>query len=238
MTTSEKIREKNGFVSVPNINLRPEYVYNAEVGILKYFNDKKINVGLNAYYTLLNNYIAREFFPINGNPTILYDDEIAETIANVNHKNAYIVGSTLSFNGKFKDNWKTKGSVTYTKGKAYDTGLSLSSIPPLFGNIEVSYNKNKFESALNFKFNNSKKLEDYNLVEGIDNIEQTPYNETTGQYVGTPSWNTLNFYSKYKVTNSIQFQFMIDNIFDQHYKEFASAISAPGRNFSFSILIN
>ncbi|PHR73291.1 MAG: TonB-dependent receptor [Lutibacter sp.] len=233
-----KIREKNGQVSVPNINLRPEYVYNAEIGVLKYFDDKKFNIGLNAYYTLLNNYIARESFPINGNSTILYDDEIAETIANVNHKNAYIIGSTLSFKGNFKENWKTKGSITYTKGKAYDTGLSLSSIPPLFGNLELSYSKNRFETALNFRFNNSKKLEDYNLIEGIDNIEQTPYNDSTGQYVGTPSWNTLNFYSKYKVSNTVQFQFMIDNIFDQHYKEFASAISAPGRNFSFSILIN
>ncbi len=233
-----KIREKNGQVSVPNIDLRPEYVYNAEIGVLKYFNEKKFSVGLNAYYTLLNNYIARENFSISGNSTILYDDEIVETIANVNHKNAYIIGSTLSFKGKLKDNWKTQGSFTYTKGKSYDTALPLSSIPPLFGNIELIFSKNRFESALNFRFNGSKKIEDYNLIEGIDNVEQTPFNESINQYEGTPSWSTLNFYSKFKITNSIQFQFMIDNIFDQHYKEFASAISAPGRNFSLSILIN
>ena len=233
-----KIREKNGFVSVPNIDLRPEYVYNAEIGVLKYFNDKKFNIGLNTYYTLLNNYIARESFSTNGSSTILYDNEIVETIANVNHKNAYIIGTTLSFKGNIKENWKTKGSLTYTKGKAYDTGLPLSSIPPLFGNIELSYSKNRLETALNFRFNGSKKLEDYNLVEGIDNVEQTQYNEVTNQYSGTPSWSTFNFYSKFKITNSLQFQFMIDNIFDQHYKEFASAISAPGRNFSFSILVN
>jgi len=29
---------------------------------------------------------------------------------------------------------------------------------------------------------------------------------------------------------------MISNIFDQHFREFASGISAPGRNFSFSLI--
>lgn len=233
-----KIREKNGYVSVPNVNLRPEYVYNAEVGLLKFYNNRKFNINLNAYYTLLDNYIAREKFSFNGSATILYDGELAQTIANVNHKNAYIVGSTLSFKGKIKDFWNTEGSITYTKGKSYDTKQPLSSIPPFFGNIEIGYSKNKFETALNFKFNGKKKLKDYNLIEGIDNIEQTPFINTTNQYYGTPNWTIVNFYSKYQISSAIKLQFKIDNIFDNHYKEFASSISAPGRNFSISILIN
>jgi hemoglobin/transferrin/lactoferrin receptor protein len=233
-----KIREKNGIVSVPNINLKPEYVYNAEIGVLKYLNDKKFNFGLNVYYTLLNNYIARESFSINGGSTILYDDEIVATFANLNNKNAYIVGSTFSFKGRFQNYWSTNGSVTYTKGKSYDLGLPLSSIPPVFGNLELIFAKNKYELALNYRFNGTKKIEDYNLVEGIDNEEQTPYDSLTGQHVGTPNWNTFSFYSKYKISETIDFQFRVDNIFDQHYKEFASAISTPGRNFSVSVFIN
>jgi len=233
-----KIREKNGRVTVPNINLRPEYVYNAEIGLLKHFNNKKFNISFNTYYTLLDNYIARDAILFNGSPTILYDGELAQIIANVNHKTAYIVGSTLSFKGRFNNNWNTGGSFTYTKGKTYDTKLPLSSIPPFFGNIEIGYSKNKFETALNFKFNGRKKLKDYNLIEGIDNIEQTPFSNTTNQYYGTPSWNTLNFYSKYQVSSAIGLQFRVDNIFDIHYKEFASSISASGRNFSISMLIN
>ncbi len=233
-----KIREKNGRVTVPNTDLKPEYAYNAEIGVLKYINDRKFNVGFNVYYTLLNKYIAREPFSINGSPTIIYDGEEAVTYANVNHKNAYIVGSTFSFEGKLTRLFSTKGSLTFTKGMTYDTKTPLSSIPPVFGNIELRFEKNRFETAIDFRFNAAKKLDDYNLVEGIDNIEQTPLNTNTGFYYGTPSWNTFDFYSKYRVTNTISLQFRIDNIFDNHYKEFASAISAPGRNFSFSILIN
>jgi len=233
-----KIREKNGKVTVPNIYLKPEYVYNAELGILKYLKERKFNIGLNVYYTLLNNYIAREPFSIDGNPTIIYDGEEAETYANVNHKTAYIVGSTLSFRGAIFNHFNTSGSITITKGKGYDTNLPLSSIPPLFGNLEVGYSKNKFETALNFRFNARKKVDDYNLVEGIDNIEETPIDSSTGFYYGTPSWYEVSFFSKYQISNNIAVQFRVDNIFDQYYKEFASGVSAPGRNYVFSILIN
>lgn len=233
-----KIREKNGVVSVPNINLKPEYAYNAELGLLKYVNNKKFNVGLNVYYTLLNNYIAREPFSINSSSTILYDGEFAETIANVNHKNAYVFGSTLSLKGRITDNWKTTGSVTYTKGKTYDTNIPLSSIPPVFGSFELGYAKNKFETSLLFRFNGTKNYKDYNLIEGIDNIEQTPFDNNLNQYIGTPSWNVVNLYSSYRFTDNLSALFNIENVFDTHYKEFASSISAPGRNFLISINLN
>jgi hemoglobin/transferrin/lactoferrin receptor protein len=233
-----KIREKNGKLNVPNTNLKPEYIYNGEIGIQKFLNERKFNIGLNFYYTLLNNYIAREPFSINGTPTFIYDGEEFETIANVNHNNAYIIGSTLSIRGNITHRFRLSGSLTYTKGEGYDTNKPLSSIPPLFGNFEIGYVKNKFETALNFRFNAAKEFENYNLVEGIDNIEQTPINPLTGQYNGTPSWSSLDFFSRYQVTKFMSVQFMIDNIFDQYYKEFASGISAPGRNYSVSILIN
>ena len=230
-----KVREKNGQVTVPNTGLRPEYSYSAEVGVLKYMNDKKFNIGFNIYYSLLDKYISREPFSLGGVSTIIYDGEEVETYANVNHDNAYIAGTTLSFGGKVIDNWNINGSITYTKGESIDTSLPLSSIPPIFGDLQLQYSKNRFETALNVKFNDSKELRDYNLIEGIDNIEQSPFNSITGEYKGTPSWSTINFYSKYKVSDSIDLQLNIDNLFDVHYKEFASGISSPGRNFSISL---
>ena len=232
-----KIREKNGFVSVPNINLKPEYVYNGEIGLIKYFNHKKSNLYFTTYYTLLNNYITRELFELNGNSTIVYDGEVVQTVANVNKKNAYIFGTTLSYNGTLGKHFTTKISATYTKGKAYDTGNPLSSIPPLFGFVELGYSLKKWDTALKFKFNAQKKYSDYNLIEGIDNVTQTPFNTTSGDYdLGNPAWQTLNYNLQYKLNKRINVQLNIDNIFDVHYKEFASSISAAGRNFSFSVM--
>jgi len=233
-----KIREKSGNVTMPNIHLKPEYAYNFETGILKYFNNKKFHTGLNIYYTLLNNYITRDYFEINNSSTIVYDGEEGTILANVNKNNAYIIGSTFSFKGNINETWNTKGSLTYTKGKTYDTKLPLSSIPPLFGNIAIGYEKDRFQANLNWRFNAKKRLKDYNLIEGIDNLEQTPYNVTTDSYYGNPKWNTFSIHSNYKISNSFTLFLNVDNIFDTHYKEFASSISAPGRNLSVSVNLN
>ncbi len=158
-------------------------------------------------------------------------------MANVNKGNAYILGGTYSFTGKINKYLISKASLTYTKGKAYDTHKPLSSIPPLFGSFEIGYQKNKFEASINWKFNATKKLKDYNLIEGIDNIEQTPFNYNTNTFEGNPSWSILNLNTNYRFNNNITGFFKIDNIFDIHYKEFASSISNYGRNFTFSILI-
>jgi hemoglobin/transferrin/lactoferrin receptor protein len=233
-----KIREKSGKVTVPNINLKPEYAYNFETSILKYFNERKFHTGLNIYYTLLNNYITRDYFEINNASTIMYDSEEGTVVANVNKNNAYIVGSTFSFKGNINNTWHSKGSLTYTKGKTYDTKLPLSSIPPLFGNIEIGFEKERFQANLNWKFNAKKRLEDYNLIEGIDNLEQTPYNNLTNNYFGNPQWSIFSINTNYKLNRSLTFFVNIDNIFDTHYKEFASSISAPGRNLSLSVLMH
>ena len=233
-----KIREKSGNVTVPNTTLEPEYVYNFETSVLKSFKNKTFQTGLNVYYTLLTNYITRDYYKINNSTTIMYDGEEGNVVANVNKDNAYIVGSTFSLKGNISNQWFTKGSLTYTKGEAYDTNEPLSSIPPLFGSIEVGFEKERFSANLNWKFNGVKKLKNYNSIEGIDNIEQTPFNSTTTEYYGSPKWNTFNFNSNYKINNSITCFVNVDNIFDVHYKEFASSISAPGRNIAFSVLIN
>lgn len=232
-----KIRFKSGQVTVPNIYLKPEYAYNAEVGILRYLNDKQFQIGFNTYYTLLHNYIARGAFEMNGQNTLVYDGVTAVTQANINFKNAYITGGTVSFSGKIIENIKTKGSLTYTKGKSYDKKLPLSSIPPIFGDVEFNYTLQKFQTGLIYRFNTAKKLADYNLEEGIDNIEQTPLVVATGNYYGTPKWSTLNFNTHYVFSDKLSVSFKIDNIFDIHYREFASSISAPGRNYIMSMIL-
>ena len=237
-----KIREKNGRVSVPNVKLKPEYAYNSELGILQYFNNRMFSISANVYYTLLDNYIIRapfdRFRQEEGASVIAYDgEESLEVVANVNRGNAAIKGGTFSFQGAFDHSWKARGSVTYTEGRTYDTKTPLSSIPPLFGNLFLSYQNHKAEFQLGYEYNAAKKVKDYNLEEGIDNLSQTPVidqaaTEDRYKYAGTPSWETFNLSVHFEMNPNTAFLFQVDNIFDKHYKEFASGISAPGRNFS------
>lgn len=238
-----KVREKNGMVTVPNINLKPEHAYNAEIGVQKYFNNRKFRVGGSVYYTLLNHYIHREAFNLNESNQILFDGELGNTVANVNKGSAYITGFTASYQGKLNKHFSTSGSVTYTKGETYDTKEKMSSIPPLFGNFELNYSNNKFKAGANMRFNARKNIKDYNLIEGIDNQNQTPVvnknaTEDIYKYYGTPSWMTVGVFGNYKINTNFALQAQLNNIFDVHYKEFASGVSAPGRNFSVSLAVN
>ena len=233
-----KIREKNGNVTVPNVDLQPEFAYNFEAGIIKYFDEKKTHVSLSTYYTLLDNYIARAPYVLNGSSEIIYDGEVGNIVANVNMGNAYVFGGTMIFKSQFTNTWNTRATLTYTKGMTYDTREPMSSIPPLFGSVEFNYVRNRIESGLNLVFNGEKKASDYNQSEGIDNLEQTPYLASEQAYYGSPSWYTVNYYLRIKTSRFVDLIINVDNILDQHYKEFASAISAPGRNFSFTIIGN
>jgi hemoglobin/transferrin/lactoferrin receptor protein len=236
-----RVREKNGNVTVPNILVKPEFAYNAEIGIQKYFNNKKFRIGFNTYYTLLDNYIIRDSFILNGSNQVLFDGELGNAVANQNRGTAYITGFTASYLGKVSKNWTTSGFITYTKGRTNDTKEAMSSIPPLFGQFEVNYKNNKIELGADFRFNSKKNIKDYNFAEGIDNIEETPIINPTAssdvdKYFGSPSWNTIGINGKYIINYNLSVQARITNLFDKHYKEFASGISAPGRNLSVSFL--
>tara|TARA_B110000003_G_scaffold42848_2_gene40227 strand:- start:35674 stop:38154 length:2481 start_codon:yes stop_codon:yes gene_type:complete len=240
-----RVREKSGNVTVPNIYLKPEFAYSGEIGVQKYFNDRKFRISFNTYFTLLKNYIVRDNFSMDGDfessGQILYDGELENMVANQNRGNAFIHGYTAIYQGKLTEQITSNGFVTYTKGRTYDTKEPLSSIPPLFGQFDINYKNQKIQIGTIFKFNNKKNIYDFNFTEGIDNHDLTPIidenaTEDIDKYFGSPSWFTIGINSSYSFNNNWKIQGMISNLFDQHFREFASGISAPGRNFSFSLI--
>jgi hemoglobin/transferrin/lactoferrin receptor protein len=238
-----RVREKSGDVTVPNIHVKPEFAYNAEIGIQKYFNDRKFRLSANVFFTLLDNYIIRDRFTINGSDQVLFDGEYGNAVANQNRGNAFITGYTISYLGKLSNAWNTSGFITYTKGRTYDSEEPMSSIPPLFGQFEVNYKRDKIEVGAALRFNSKKDIEDFNFTEGIDNHDLTPVVDANAAnnediYFGTPSWMTIGINGRYLVTENFSLQARLDNLFDEHYIEFASGISSPGRNLSVSFVAN
>jgi hemoglobin/transferrin/lactoferrin receptor protein len=244
-----KIREKSGLLTVPNINLKPEYAYNGELGITKFFKNKRNQIAVNGFYTLLNDYISRANFVVeNDNSTtdentVMYDGDEVSTIANVNGDTAYIFGGTLDASFVPINNFTIKGNITYTKGKTNDTDSYLPSISPLFSSIGIIYHKNKIDGRLNWRYSAKKNADEYSPG-GEDNLSQSalvdpnPTIDDDEYYVGTPSWNILNASFGYQATKALKLQLGVDNIFDTHYKEFASGISASGRNLKASMHLN
>lgn len=238
-----RVREKAGNVTIPNIAVTPEFAYSAEFSILKFFNDKKFRLGANVYYTLLDNYIQRDFvYNADGSiKQVEFDGEFGNAVSNQNKGTAYIAGTTVNYLGKISNAWKTSGFITYTKGRTYDTEEPMSSIPPLFGQFEVNYRADKIELGAALRFNAKKDIKDFNITEGIDNHDLTPIvnaNATEDEdiYFGTPSWFTVGFNGRYVVNPNFSLQARLDNLLDKHYIEFASGVASPGRNLSLSVM--
>ena len=226
---------------MPNIEVKPEFAYNAEIGIQKYFNDKRFRFGATFFYTLLDNYIIRDNFTINGSNKVLFDGELGNVVANQNRGSAFITGYTTNYLGKISKTINTSGFITYTKGRTFDSKEPMSSIPPLFGQFEINYKKDKVALGANVRFNSKKDIADFNFTEGIDNHDLTPVvnaNATNDvdKFYGTPSWMSIGLNGSYLVNNNFSVQAKLSNLLDEHYIEFASGVSAPGRNLSVSFV--
>jgi len=103
----------------------------------------------------------------------------------------------------------------------------LDHIPPLFGKINISYQRHRFRTDFFVLWNETKRLDEYN-PEGEDNAQYA-------SPVGSLGWYTLNLNSSAEVYKGLRIQFAIENILDIAYRNFASGISAPGRNFMVTI---
>lgn len=222
-----KVREKNGLVIVPNDFLQPEYAYSADLNIHKWFLDQRIQINATGFYTLLQNAIVPRDYALNGDDSLFVEGEMARIQTNVNAQSAVVWGYYLGGKVQITKNLNAQINYNFTYGQETEGDLPMAHIPPVFGSASATYNTGRFRASLGSLFNGSKVLERYgpgstdNLIEGLE--------------TGTPGWWTLNTTSSYYIGDAIEVQFAVDNILDKHYKTFASAISAPGRNFIISL---
>ncbi|OGS78508.1 MAG: hypothetical protein A3D31_09070 [Candidatus Fluviicola riflensis] len=213
-----------GNVIVPNPDLKPEYTYNAEIGVAKTFN-KKVTVSLNGYYTLLKNAITVQPSTFEGSDSIMYNGQLSRVTTSTNAAEAYIYGFEAGVRGNITDQLSITSTINYTYGriKTDTTDYPLDHIPPVFGRTGLNLSVKKFRGEVFVQYSGWKRLKDYNLV-GEDNISfATPQ--------GTPAWYTLNARVGYQFNKFVSMQVACENILDLNYRQFASNISAPGRNF-------
>lgn len=221
---SKVFESVQGNIIVPNPELKPEYTYNGEVGISKTF-ARKVTVAVSGYYTLLKNAITTMPSTFNGSDSIVYDGTLSQVVTTKNAAQAYIYGLEASVRGNITEQLSILSTINYTYGriKTDTTDYPLDHVPPVFGKTSLNLNIKKFRGEFFVQYSGWKRLKNYNLI-GEDNIDYA-----TAQ--GMPAWCTVNARLGYQFAKQLYLQVACENIMDLNYRQFASNISAPGRNF-------
>lgn len=223
-----------GMVIVPNAQLKPEYAWNAELGITRVFNNTA-KVDLTGYYTLLDNALVRRDFTLNGMDSMMYDGEMSRIQAVQNAANAYVYGVQFGLEIKLGAGFAMSSQFNYQKGEEEledGTTSPLRHAAPWFGITHLTYSLDRL------------KLDLYGMYNGEVSYSNLPEEERGKSYMYaedangdpySPAWGTLNIKAMYILNNMLTVSAGIENLTDQRYRPYSSGIVAPGKNFVISL---
>ncbi|MEZ4935093.1 MAG: TonB-dependent receptor [Saprospiraceae bacterium] len=217
-----------GDLIVANPDLRPEQVFYREIGITTLGSNASLSV--TAYLSSLTDAIIVRPFAMNGQDSVDFNGSRFRTLANTNTGRAKVWGATSNLRWKITPHLAFRGNLSFTQGRDLTNDVPLDHIPPFFGNFSLFYGKNKWQAEAYFLFNARKRLDDYS-PSGEDNL-----NYATPD--GTPAWQTWNLKTSYQFSKHLRLQAGVENLLDLNYRNFASGINAPGRNFVVSLHVN
>lgn len=216
-----KIRAKGNNITVPNPNIRPEQALNYEATLGKQFK-KKAWIGATFFYTRIFDAIIQKKTQLNGSDSLYYDGFFRTIYSNINAGQASIWGLSANLKVEFTKTMFMRFGINYTKGQELKTGAPLSHIPPLYGQLEWSYERRVFQTHFNIRFNGAKALKDYSNGSSENLDKALPE--------GTPAWFTINIYSSFRLNRLLNLDLGIENLLDWHYRPYGSGVSAPGIN--------
>ena len=220
-----------GKLVIPNTNLKPETVYTGELGISYRYKDH-IQVSALGYYSRIEHVIAILPTTLNGSDTAFYNDNYVDVYAAQNANYGVIYGAEASIKALLLKHWTLGSSINYTYGRVYAEGKEkpLDHIPPLYGKTSLQFTWKKLQAEFFSQYSGWKKLADYS-DSGEDNLAYATAD-------GMPAWVTYNLRIGYQFSSKLSAQVACENILDKNYRTFASNISAPGRNFIFTLRLN
>jgi hemoglobin/transferrin/lactoferrin receptor protein len=218
-----------GSVVVPNANLKPEYAYGAELGLILNF-DNVVMIDLATYYTYLDNALVRRDFSMNGQTEIIYDGELSTVQAIQNASKAWIYGFEVGIKATLTDDIELSSQYSVVGGTEEDMDgieVPVRHVAPAFGNTHITWKKGGL------------KLDAFAIYNSELSFSQLAPSEAEKEFLYalddkgnpySPSWYTLNFRSQYQLNDAFAITATIENITNQRYRPYSSGISAAGTN--------
>jgi len=223
-----------GSVIVPNPNLEPEYAYNFELGAQKVFADK-LKLDVAAFYTILDNAMARRDFTLSGQDSVMYDGTLSQVQAIQNVASARVWGLQASMEYQLSPAFNLTSHINFQEGE--EKGEDGEEVPvrhvaPTFGSTHLTYNPGDF--TLDFYANYNGEIP-YSDLAPSEKGKPHLYASNANGNPYSPSWYTVNFKALYKISDNVTLNFGVENITNQRYRPYSSGIAANGRNVIFGI---
>ena len=215
-----------GNVVVPNENLKPEYLYNADLGIVYKYKDI-LNFEITGFYSYLIDAMVRRDFELNGQDSIYYDGVLSKVEAVVNAGYATIYGVSLLFNIRIVRDLAFNTTLTYIRGRD-DEGYAMRHAPPLYGASTLTYELDRLKLSMSAVYN--AEVSYANLAPSERSKAYLYATDAQGNPY-TPGWWTLNFKGSYAFNQSFLITFGVENMLNYRYRPYSSGITAPGINF-------
>lgn len=226
-----------GTVTVPNPDLEAEYAYNFDLGLAKVFGDV-IKTDLTFYYTHLQNALVRRDFRLNGKDSILYNGQLNKVQAIQNAAVAKVYGLQAGLEIKLPAGFSFSSDLNVQVGEEelddHTTSPSRHAAP-LFGVSRLNFKSNQLSLQFYADYQGTRTFED--LAEEEKSKDEIYAKDANGKNY-SPSWYTINLKTMYDLTEAITVTAGLENLTDQRYRLYSSGISAPGRNFVFSLRAN
>jgi len=228
-----------GYLVVPNPNLKPEHVYNAEIGLVKSYK-KLLRYDVAAYYTYMDDAMERMNFTFNGQNTIRFqgNKSFIQAVQNVAKANVYgfQTGLELLYKG-----FGFRSSFSFQKGRE-QSGDSLVYYPlrhaaPWFGSTHFTYQRKKLKCDFYLVYNGRMDYEDMAITERLNASYARDYTNNKLGETYVAAWYTLNFKAAYYPNQFIAINAGVENILNLLYRPYASGINAPGRNYIVSMKV-
>ncbi len=218
-----------GVLVVPNPDLRPEYLYNIDIGASREFGGILL-AEATGFFSYLDNAMVRREYLYNGESTVDYQGEESTVYAMVNAGYAIVYGAQVKAELKPVSFLRIKSALTLTRGHDNEQE-PWRHVPPLFGTTHVIYEKSSIKADMYCVYNGSIPYERLAVSE-----RDKPYMYAIDDQGNpwSPGWFTLNFKSSYNIKNRLELTAGLENILDLRYRPYSSGIVAPGMNFIFS----
>ena len=231
-----KVREKGGYVLIPNDALQPEYLLSLEQSIHWDWRALRLlSVTVSGFGSHLNDAIVPQLAMLNGDSMFFIDGDSARVQTHVNVSHARIAGLRAEVNAQLTKKWGIEASVNWTVGDQFipnqATGkmerLPMSHIPPFFGRVASDIAGRWWTLEWYALFSGAKAASEFGpyATDNLDLMLET----------GAPSWWTLNAEFSAKLREKLECRLGVRNLMDMHYRVFASGISSAGRGIYASV---